>query len=212
MYRGAPHRPEPARIPHRSPPSGPGPTGEPVPSTAMSPIAGPLLAAALVLGLAGVLKVVRPDPTRVALRSAGLPGTLLAARGIGVAELAVTAYVLGWGGRLGAGLLALAYLGFAGFSALVRKRAGSTASCGCFGASDAPVTSLHVGVDLAVAAVVAVGVVDPVPGLATAMGETPLAGLPFLGFTVLLAWLLQVLLTALPELLAATNPPRRAVR
>ena len=66
----------------------------------MSPVAGPFFAAALLLGLAGVLKVVTPGPTRVALRSAGLPSTALAARAIGTVEVAIAVCALGWGGRL----------------------------------------------------------------------------------------------------------------
>lgn len=178
----------------------------------MSPVAGPLFAAALLLGVAGVLKVTTPGPTRIALRHAGLPDSALAARAIGTGELLVTAYVIGWGGRLGAALLAGAYLGFAAFSARVITATRGRASCGCFGASDAPLTKLHVRVDLAIAAVALVAVADPVPGLAAVAGDTPLAGVPFLAFTVLLAWLVQVLLTALPQLQAAANPPRKVAR
>jgi hypothetical protein len=178
----------------------------------MSPVAGPFFAAVLVLALAGALKVVRPDPTRVALRGAGLPGTLLAARSLGLAELAVAALALARGGRAGAALVAAAYLGFAGFSALARRRGGRGASCGCFGASDAPVTGLHVGVDLAIAAVALVAVADPVPGLVDVARSTPWAGVPFVAFTILLAWLVEVVLTVLPELTAAGQPARRAAR
>ena len=178
----------------------------------MSPVAGPLFAAALLLGVAGLLKVLTPGPTRIALRHAGLPDSTLAARTIGVGELAVTAVVIGWGGRVGAALLALAYLGFAAFSARVITATRGRASCGCFGASDAPLTRLHVRVDLAIAAVALVAVVDPVPGLVTVARETPLAGIPFLAFTALLAWLVQVALTAIPRLEAAANPPRKVAR
>ena len=178
----------------------------------MSPVAGPLFAAALLLGAAGVLKLTNPAPTRVALRSAGLPGTALAARSVGAGELLITLYALGWGGRLGAGLVALAYLGFAGFSLRVIKTTRGGASCGCFGASDSPLTNLHVGVDLAVAVVALVAVADPVPGMGSVAADTPWAGVPFVGFTMLLTWLVQVLLTALPELQAAARPPRKVAR
>lgn len=178
----------------------------------MSPVAGPFFAAALLLGLAGVLKLVTPGPTRIALRSAGLPSTALAARAIGTVEVAIAVYALGWGGRLGAGLVSIAYLGFAGFSARVISATRGTASCGCFGASNAPLTNLHVGVDLVIAGIAALAVADPVPGIFTVAADTPWAGIPFLAFTVLLAWLVQVLLTGLPELQAAANPPRKVAR
>ena len=175
-------------------------------------MAGPLFAAALLLGAAGLLKVTSPDPTRVALRAAGLPSTALAARTLGAVEVAITLYTLAVGGRLAAGLISLTYLGFAGFSFLVIRTSRGKASCGCFGASGAPLTNLHVGVDIAIAAVAALGIVNPVPGLLTVVADTPFFGIPFLVFTGLLAWLVQVLLTAVPELQAAARPPRKVAR
>jgi hypothetical protein len=178
----------------------------------MSPVAGPFFAAVLVLALAGALKVARPDPTRVALRGVGLPSTTWAARGLGAAELAIAALALVRGDRASAALVAAAYLGFAGFSALARRRGGAGASCGCFGATDAPVTSLHVGIDLAIAAVAVLAVARPVAGLVDVARGTPWAGVPFVAFTLLLAWLVEVALTLLPELLTAGRPAPRAVR
>ena len=178
----------------------------------MSPVAGPLFAAALLLGSAGLLKITAPNPTRVALRTAGLPNTALAARLLGAVEVAIALFTLAVGGRLAAGLITLTYLGFAGFSLLVIRTSRGKASCGCFGDSDAPLTHLHVGVDLAIAAVAAIGIVNPVPGLFTVAADTPLLGIPFLIFTGLLAWLVQVLLIAVPELQAAARPPRKVAR
>lgn len=178
----------------------------------MSPVAGPLLAAALLLGVAGLLKVTNPSPARVALRSAGLPDTVLAARTIGAGELAVTVYALGLGGRLGAGLVALAYVAFAVFSQRVIRATRGRATCGCFGNSDAPLTRLHVYVNVAVAGVALIAVADPVPGLVTVARDTPLAGAPFVAFAVLLAWLVAVVLTAVPQLQSAAHPPAKAAR
>jgi len=178
----------------------------------MSPVAGPFFAAALVLGTAGILKVLRPDPTRLALRAAGLPGSAVIARGIGVVEVAIALAAIGWGGRIPAALVAMAYLAFAGFSAVVRRRSGGRASCGCFGSSTTPLTSFHVVADLLLAAVAIVAVADPVPGLFTVAADTPLAGVPFVAYTVLLAWLVQVALTTLPELQAAVRQAPRPTR
>jgi hypothetical protein len=178
----------------------------------MSSIAGPFFAAVLVLGAAGALKVARPDAARVALRSAGLPSSAGAVRVLGVGELAIAVWALGWGGRGAAAAVAAAYLGFAGFAELVRRRSRGQASCGCFGSSGAPLSTLHVVVDTVVAAVAVVAVADPVPGLLDAAADTPAAGVPFLGYTLLLAWLLQVVLTALPELHAAMRPTPQVAR
>lgn len=178
----------------------------------MSPVAGPFFAAVLVLGAAGALKVARPDPARVALRTAGLPSSAAAVRVLGAGELAIAAWALGWGGRGAAAAVALAYVGFAGFAERVRRTSRGRASCGCFGSSGAPLTRLHVVVDSVVALVALAAVARPVPGLLDAAAETPAAGVAFLGYTFLLAWLLQVALTALPELQAAVRPPAGAAR
>ncbi len=178
----------------------------------MSPVAGPFFAAVLVLGAAGLAKVARPDAARVALRAAGLPSTRGAVRVLGAGELAITVWALGWGGRGAAAAVAFAYLGFAGFAEVVRRRSRGRASCGCFGSSGAPLTTLHVIVDSVVAALAIAAVVRPVPGIVEAAADTPAAGVPFVGYTVLLAWLLQVVLTALPELQAAVHPARQVAR
>lgn len=179
---------------------------------AMSVLAGPLLAAALLLVAAAVGKLTDPAPTRVALRTAGLPGTRWAVWVVVAGELLIAGIAIVAGGRLGAALLAVAYLGFAGFSLRIMSVSRGKASCGCFGASEAPIGKLHVGVNLAIVAIAAAAVVDPVPGIVGQLDGSPLAGIPYLGFSVLLAWLVQLAITALPELQAAARPPRKAAR
>lgn len=170
------------------------------------------MAAALLLGVAGVAKAVSPAPTRVALRTAGLPGTLWFVRLIAAGEVTLAVVAVLAGGRLGAALLGLAYLGFAGFSMRVIATSRGKASCGCFGASDAPLGTLHVVINLLIAGVAAVALVDPMASLAHVVADTPLGGSVFIVFAVLLAWLLQVALTGLPELKAAARPPRKVAR
>lgn len=177
----------------------------------MSPLAGPFFAATVLIGAAGMVKVVAPDGARVALRGAGLPGSIVVARGLGVGEVAVAVAVLAWGGRPGAAAVAVAYAGFAGFASVLHARSRGRASCGCFGGGNAPVTRLHVVVNLALAAVAVAVVVDPVPGIWSTASDTPGAGLAFLGLTLLLAWLLVVALTLLPEVQAATRPGGRPI-
>jgi hypothetical protein len=164
----------------------------------MSPFAGSLYAAAALLGLAGVVKATTPAATRVALRSAGLPSTPLVARALGVVEVAIAASALAVGGRIPAALVALAYLGFAWFAHRLDRATRGTASCGCFGASSAPVGTLHVAFDLVGAALVAGAVADPAPGIAH-------AGLLLPALAVLLTWMSYVTLTILPTTVAATR-------
>lgn len=177
----------------------------------MSPLAGVLFSAALVLGVAGVAKVATPDGTRVALRTVGLPSDRWAARLLGVIELTIAAVALVVAGRLGAVLVTLAYLGFASFSALLLQRSRGKASCGCFGGTDSPVTRIHVVLNVIIAAAVAATIASPVPAVATAAADTPWSGLLFALLVVLLAWVLQVAFTTLPALQAAerATPPRR---
>ena len=172
----------------------------------MSPLAGPFFAAVVLLGVAGAVKVLSPDATRVALRSAGLPSTRPAAMALGVVEVAIAAVALAWGGALSAAAVAVAYLGFAAFSAVVRSRSKGQASCGCFGASDAPLGLVHVAIDLALAAVAIALVIDPIGNVWNEAADTPWAGVPFVALVALVAWLVQVSLTLLPELWAARHP------
>jgi hypothetical protein len=175
----------------------------------MGAFASPLLAAALLLGLAGAVKVVRPAATRVALRTAGLPSQAWVVRGLGAVEVAFAAVAVIAAGRLGAALVAASYVGFAGFSRRLERASRGTADCGCFGSSSAPVGPVHVGVNLALAACTLASVAWPTDGIAS-IGETPWAGVPFLLLTALLTWMIYVSLTVLPATLAAAKAPAPA--
>ena len=105
------------------------------------------------------------------------------------------------GGRWSAGLVALAYLAFAGVAwRLVATASG--ADCGCFGASRSPLTRAHVVVDLVFAATAAVGLGWPPTGLqqgwVTDRGDVLLVGVS----AIVLAALGYLLFTAFPPLLA----------
>lgn len=173
----------------------------------MSPVVGPFFAATLLVGAAGVVKVVSPGATRVALRSAGLPGTLLVARSLGVVEVAITLATLWFGGPVLAAAVAVAYLGFAGFSALLLQRTRGRASCGCFGDRDAPVTRLHVAVNVVLAALAVAAALGDVDGFGPTVADLPGLGdrLAFVALVVLLVRLLVALLTDLPALQAAAR-------
>lgn len=176
----------------------------------MSPLAGLVFAAALLLGAAGVGKAVSPGATRIALRSAGLPASPLVARGLGVVEVLITVAALIVGGPVATGLVAASYLGFGWFARRLDTRARGAAPCGCFGASSAPVGTLHVVLDLLIAAGVAVAALDAPGPIWDAASGTPGAGVPFAGLVLLLTWMLYAALTALPEALAAAKAPAPA--
>lgn len=169
----------------------------------MGALAGPLFAAAALLALAGVGKVARPAATRVALRQAELPSSALAARALGAIEIVIGLAALVLGGPIPAALTAASYAGFAWFAHRLDAKTRGTASCGCFGDSSASVGTLHVGINLAITALLVGAVAFPTDGIAAATSETPWAGVPFLALTALLTWMVYVSLTALPELLDA---------
>lgn len=170
----------------------------------MTGVAGPFFAAVALLGAAGLVKLLRPLSTARALRGAGLPGTPLIGRMLGLGEVVVALSALLVGGRISATLVAVCYLGFAGFTARLLLLAGGT-SCGCFGDHDAPATSVHVALNLTAATTAALAAGWPPGSLRAFLGDQPWAGLPFLALTLLLAWLAYVTLTLLPELRAASG-------
>ncbi len=173
----------------------------------MSPLAGLVFSAALLLGAAGVGKAAAPGATRIALRSAGLPATPLAARGLGVAEVLIALAALVVGGPVATSLVAVSYLGFAWFARRLDAQTRGSAPCGCFGASSAPVGTLHVVLNLLIAVGVGVAALDAPGPVWDAASDTPWAGVPFVGLVLLLTWMLYVALTALPEALAAARAP-----
>ena len=178
----------------------------------MSPLAGPFFAFALLLGAAGAMKVARPDATRVALRSVGLPASTLVARGLGGVEIGVALAALWWTVPVTVLAVGAFYLGFAGFSEVLMLRTARRGGCGCFGASDAPVGRLHVLVNLVgvgVAVALAVGATS-LERYGEFVSATPANGVPFALGTVVLMWLLKALLTDVPELLATLRAEPRA--
>ena len=171
----------------------------------MHALTAPVMAAAGLLALAGVLKLRRPSGTAQALRTQGLPSGPAVVRTIGAAEVAVAALAL-LGAPAGTALLALAYTGFTAFVVLALVRGRPLSSCGCFAEPDTPPTAAHVGVTavLAVAAAAAAGTGarTGLPALAdvalpTAVGVTAAA--------VLVGWLAYLVLAELPRLHAAVR-------
>ena len=171
----------------------------------MSPVAGPYFAAALLLAIAGGLKVARPRSAAHAMRSADLPGSPLLGRVLGLAEIVIAVAAIVLRGRATAALVAVCYLGFAGFVVRLRRHAGARADCGCFGAEDSPASPLHVWLNLVLAALAVAAVAWPTDGIVDVLADSPAAGIPFLGFTLLLTWLLLVAFTVVPDLLDAQH-------
>ncbi|MCU1370059.1 MAG: hypothetical protein JWO77_1253, partial [Ilumatobacteraceae bacterium] len=141
------------------------------------------------------------------LRSAGLPASEAAARTLGLAEIAIAVAALVVGGPAATGLVAVSYLGFAWFARRLDTKTRSAAPCGCFGASSAPVGTVHVAVNLTIAVGVAIAAADAPGPVWDAAADTPWAGVPFVALVLLLTWMLYATLTALAETLAAARAP-----
>lgn len=181
-----------------------GPAGT---STSSAPLlAAPFLAAAGLLALAGALKLARPDGTRQALRTQGLPDTRALVRLLGAVEVLV-AVAAAAGSAAGAAALALAYAGFTAFVGLALVRGRPLTSCGCFAEPDLPPTWAHPVVTAAFAAVGATVAGGHAAGLPQALASGPGTVLAALSGAALVAGLARAVLADLPRLVAASVPP-----
>lgn len=156
---------------------------------------------AALLALAGARKVTDPAATSAALQGARLPSDARLVRVLGMGEIVLGGVVLGVGGALPAALLALAYLAFAVFA---QRQSARGTGCGCFGESNAPATSLHVGIDGVGAAVAAIAAWRPGPSLPAYVSDDVVTGAVALLLLAIAVAVVRLALTALPELAAAT--------
>jgi hypothetical protein len=169
----------------------------------MDALAGPYLASALLLVVAGAAKVRDPLPLVRALRSARLPAPVAGVRLLAAGEVALGLTAVLLGGRLTAVLVAASYAGFTAFVLVARRRGGVLAACGCFGRADTPPTTGHV-VTTGALAVLAAGVAAaPLGTLPEVLAATPGAGAPLALATVTVAVLVHGVLALLPGLRVA---------
>ncbi len=154
------------------------------------------------LGVAGIAKLIDPDPTSGALKSARLPFGRSLARALGAAEVLVAMAGLAVGGSTVVPA-AILYLGFALFtlSAVLGRR--PMQSCGCFGRDDTPPSWFHVGYNVvAIMALTWVGVA----GSAVIVWNAPaLELLAYLAFVSMGTYGAYLLLSMMPRTLALVN-------
>ena len=133
-------------------------------------LAPPFVVAALLLCVAGGLKLRSPGPAAGALRVLGLPGAVWPVRAIAVGEVVLGVVCAVHPTRASAAVLAGAYGTFTGVAALlVRKRA----ACGCFGDGDLPATPSHSIASAVLGAVAAAASVAGPRGLGWILGRPP---------------------------------------
>lgn len=112
----------------------------------------PFVVAALLLCVAGGLKLRSPEAAAAALHALALPGGVWAIRALAAAELALGGLCAVHPTGVSAAVLAGAYGAFSAVAALlVRKRA----ACGCFGEGELPATMSHSAAGAALGAVAA---------------------------------------------------------
>jgi hypothetical protein len=102
-------------------------------------------------------------------------------------------------------LLAMSYLGFAGFVAVALRRGAPISSCGCFGKVDTPPSAVHVVLDLVAALVAATAAVVGDVALPDVIRDQPLLGLPFLMLLVIGCSLVFLAFTSLPKTMATVR-------
>ncbi len=155
--------------------------------------------ALLLLAASGVAKVVDPNPTRGAMKAAGLPSSAMIARLLGAVE--IIASVVGL--ALGAWWIApaaLLYVGFTWFTLAAVRRRIPVQSCGCFGREDTPPSVIHViynVISVTALSVLVVTGAEPVPW-SSQVEDLVL----FLGFGMVGAYLSYLLLARLPSTLS----------
>jgi hypothetical protein len=171
-------------------------------------LAGPFLASAGLLVVAGAGKLRDPLPLARALRLAGLP--------VGVPAV-----------RAGAACRGPARPGRGADRRRPRRRRGrpvlrpvhrvraarpaswrALSSCGCFGTADTPPTWTHVAVTGALALAATAVAVRPLGPLPELLAGAPGTGLPLLVATAAVAVTAYVVLAVLPLLAAARTPAR----
>lgn len=170
----------------------------------MDALVGPLHLLALVLVVSGVQKLAQPLPASEAMATAGVPAV---GRLLGVVEVATGLAAIAVPSRLAAAWLAVFYLALAGFVVRLRRR-DAEASCGCFGSSSAPPTTLHVVADVIGAAVAAAAAVTGVPDVVDVLDDVGVA-VPYLALLATGAGLVLLAPTLFAELGAIRHGPRR---
>jgi hypothetical protein len=168
----------------------------------MDALAGPYLAAAVLLVAAGGAKLIDPLPLVRALRSVGLPASGGLVRAGAAGELLLGLLAVATGARLAAAGVALSYAAFTGFVLVALRRGGVLASCGCFGKADTPPTRSHVAVTAGFAAAAAAVAVRPLGALPGLLAAQPGAGLPLLVAAAAVAVTAYLVLSLLPLLKA----------
>jgi hypothetical protein len=164
----------------------------------MEALAGPVVVVAALLALAGGLKLLRPAPTAGALRAMRLPSSPALVRSLGTGEVAVGVAAGITFARPLLVLLAAAYLAFAAFVVAALSARTPLQSCGCFGQTDTPPSSVHVGLNLAAAGTAFAAALSETPSLRVTLADQPWHAVPFVLLVGVCVYLCVLVATVLP--------------
>jgi uncharacterized membrane protein YphA (DoxX/SURF4 family) len=154
---------------------------------------------AAVLVVAGLRKLRAPAAAADAMRAAGMPGGARAARVVGLAETAIGVLVLVAPSRPALAAMAVLYAILGWVAVRLVRSAAPVASCGCFGADDAPPSPLHAVFDAAAAGLALVAAVRPPPGLPALAARAPVAGVGLVAGCLAAAYAVSLVLSHLPQ-------------
>jgi hypothetical protein len=165
-------------------------------------LAGPYAVAALLLGVAGIAKVVRPAPARRALINLGLPVPISVIRAGAGAEACLAGAALATGNRVVAAGVAASFLAFTAFVAVAIVRPTTVGDCGCFGGAESPPTFLHLTINAAFTLVAVLASATGVRSLFTEVRLRPGLGVPLVALVSLATWFAYLCLSELAALTA----------
>ena len=154
--------------------------------------------AAVLLVLAGGVKVVRSRATAQALLDAGLPGSRAVARGIGTVEIATGAWALAAPAAGGAFAVALVYLAFAVFLGYMLRVHPEAGSCGCAGPTPVPPSRLHLALNVLAGVAALAFATTGAPSFGVWAGSLGWAAVPVLAGMGLAGWLAVIAVTEAP--------------
>jgi hypothetical protein len=176
----------------------------------VSLLAGPFAIAAVLLGVAGAAKAVRPRDTALALAAVGmrfprvLPGRVVVRIG-GAVEAVIGVAALLVGGPILCALVVASYVVFAGFVVVALRTGAPISSCGCFGKVDTPPSAVHVVLDVAFAGVAAASAFTGGVALPDVLDDQPLLGIPFVLLLAIGCSLVFLAFSSLPKTMAAVR-------
>jgi len=163
--------------------------------TGLEPASAVFLASAVVLGVAGVAKAIKPADTSRALHIAGLPDRPWMVRSGGAAELAVAVFAVALPGALTGAVVACSYASFAVFVAVALRRGWPLSSCGCFGRPDSRPGLAHLVLNLAATAGACWWAADPPAGGWRIVDDQSWDGIALLVVTLVVAELAYLVWT-----------------